>query len=302
MAPWRQTAGLWAGAFALLLAMHAPYLTLPYYWDELGQFVPQALDLYHEGRWIPVHTLPNVHPPGLEALLTAVWTIAGGPSIPVSRVLMLAIAAFGVLGSFLLAIRLSRKSPGAPAFVALALLLVSPLFYAQSMMVQLDMPAMVFTVWALLCFLDGRMRASALMSLVAVLMKETAVVLPVVLGAWLVIRERKPREAALFLIPCVALALWIAVLWRATGHPFGDPAFSQYNTWYSLHPVRLGVALLRRIFYLFFAEFRWIGTLAQLVVVPFLECHAQPPSVFRIVGVEALRKRLRQHRQTQERA
>ena len=45
-----------------------------------------------------------------------------------------------------------------------------------------------------------------------------------------------------------------------------------------------------------------IGTMAQLVVVPLIERHAQPPSMVRIVGIESLRKRLRQHRQTQERA
>jgi hypothetical protein len=45
-----------------------------------------------------------------------------------------------------------------------------------------------------------------------------------------------------------------------------------------------------------------IGPFPQLVVIPFIECHAQPTSVIRIMGIEALRKRLRQHWQTQERA
>ena len=255
---------LWALAFVVLVALHGPYLTLPYYWDELGQYVPQTLDLYNEGRWIPVHTLPNVHPPGLEALLALVWIAVRGPSIPAARILMLAIAAFGVVGSFLLAIRLSRRAAGLPAFVALLLLLASPLFYTQSMMVQLDMPAMAFSVWALLYFLDGRLRASVVLATLAVLMKETAGVLPLVLGAWLVMQERNARRAAFYLIPCVVLAAWIVTVWRATGHPLGAPEFSQYNTWYSLHPVRLVVALMRRIFYLGVAEFRWIGTLGLI--------------------------------------
>jgi hypothetical protein len=45
-----------------------------------------------------------------------------------------------------------------------------------------------------------------------------------------------------------------------------------------------------------------IGPLAQLVVIPFIERHAQPTSVIRIMGIKALRKRLRQHWQTQKRA
>lgn len=255
---------LWGGAFAVLVLLHLPYLKLPYYWDELGQFIPQTLDLYNEGRWIPIHTLPNVHPPGLEAMLAFVWIVARGPSILTARLLMLAIAAFGIAGSLLLAIRLSRRSADAPAFAALLLLLASPLFYTQAMLVQLDMPAMAFTVWALLFFLDGRLRASVLMATLAVLMKETAVVLPVVLALWLIAEERAYRKASHFLIPCAVLAAWIAILWGATGHPFGDPEFGRYNTWYSLHPVRLNAALLRRIYYLFFAEFRWIGTVALI--------------------------------------
>jgi hypothetical protein len=157
---------------------------------------------------------------------------------------------------------LSRRAPGAPGFAALLLLLASPLFYTQSMMVQLDMPAMAFSVWALVYFLDGRVRESVAMATLAVLMKETAVVLPVVLGGWLLISERNVRRAALYLFPCAALTLWIALLWRTTGHLLGDAQFGQYNTLYSLHPVRLTIALFRRMFYLFFAEFRWIGTLA----------------------------------------
>ena len=258
--PTSSVAMLWILAWVVLAAMHGPYLTLPYFWDELGQFVPQTLDLYNEGRWIPVHTLPNVHPPGVEALLALVWIAIRGPSIVPARLLMLAIAAFGVVGSFLLAIRLSRRAAGLPGFAAFLLLLASPLFYTQSMMVQLDMPAMVFSVWALLYFLDGRLRVSVTMATLAVLMKETAVVLPVVLGAWLIVKDRNWRRAAWYLLPCAALATWILIVWRATGHPLGDPGFSQYNAWYSLHPVRLIFALMRRIYYLFVAEFRWIGT------------------------------------------
>src|SRR4051794_838411 len=57
---------------ALLMLTHLPLLSLPLYWDELGQFVPAALDVLH-GHWIPQSTLPNVHPPGLMAWLGGTW-------------------------------------------------------------------------------------------------------------------------------------------------------------------------------------------------------------------------------------
>jgi len=166
---------------ALLLAIHLPYLTLPFFWDELGQFVPAALDLYRGGAWIPHSTAPNVHPPGLTALLALVWSFAGF-SIPATRLTMLLLASAGALFSFLLAIRLARGTAGAPAFASVLFLIATPLFFTQSMMAQLDLPAMVFTALALLLFLEGRLAASAAACTAAVLMKETAISTPLVFG------------------------------------------------------------------------------------------------------------------------
>ena len=250
-------------AFAVLAVVHLPYLHLPYFWDELGQFIPASLDLFQTGDWIPVTTTPNIHPPGIMAYLALVWTVSGGEhTILATRLAMLALAAFGVLGSFLLAIRLGRGTPGYPAFPAIVMLLVSPLFYAQSMLAQLDMPAMVFSVWALLLFLEGRYAWAAIACAVLVLTKETGAILPAMFAGWLAIRERQWRPASYFVLSLVPLAIWILLLWRMTGNALGDPQFAQYNAVYSLHPVRLLAAVPRRLFYLFFAEFRWIGTIA----------------------------------------
>ncbi len=42
-----------------------------------GQFVPASLDLFRAGAWIPVSTVPNVHPPGVMAYLALFWKIFG---------------------------------------------------------------------------------------------------------------------------------------------------------------------------------------------------------------------------------
>src|SRR5262249_23091724 len=65
-------------SFALFIFLtHAVYFDLPYFWDELGQFVPAALDIYHDGAWVPHSTVPNAHPPGVMAYLAGIWKIAG---------------------------------------------------------------------------------------------------------------------------------------------------------------------------------------------------------------------------------
>lgn len=248
---------------AVLLAMHWPLLTLPFHWDELGQFVPAALDLYRDGAWVPHSTLPNVHPPGVMLLLALVWKIFGF-SILSSRLTMLAVAAVGVYLSFLLAIRLSRASPDAPAIAAVAFLIAAPLFYTQSMMVLLDMPAMTLTVLALLLFFDERYAACALAASALVLVKETAISTPMVFAAWLWLREKRRREALYFLAPAVALVLWLVELHHATGHWLGNDEFARFNVNQSLGFSHIVYAIGRRVYVLFLSDGHFLGTAALI--------------------------------------
>jgi len=252
-------------AFALVVFLtHAAYFSLPYFWDELGQFVPAALDIYHDGAWVPRSTVPNAHPPGVMAYLAAVWKILGY-SIAATRSAMLLLASLTVLVTFLLAIELCRGLAGAPAFVPVLLLLADPLFYMQGMMAQLDMPAMLFTVLTLLLFLKDRYIAAALAATALVLCKETGALLPLILGGALLLDRPRAKYAAYYAAPFVALAIWFFVLWRSTGQLFGDAGFTHYNLGYALHPVRATLCLLRRGYYLFIDDFRWIGTLAIML-------------------------------------
>ena len=250
---------------APLFAVHLTLLPLPFFWDEHGQFIPTALDLLRTGAWVAHSTIPNVHPPGVEAYLAAVYKLCGY-SIPVTRAAMLLLACFGLLFTFLLSIELSRGTKGAPAFLPPLFLLISPLFYTQSMMAQLDMPAMVFTLLALLLFLKKNYAAAALASVALVLVKETGIVTPFIFFSVLALRKEW-RPASYFVAPAMALFIWLAVLHHATGYWLGNPDFAHYNVGYSLQPVRMALSFARRLYYLFFAEFRFIGTAMLLLSV-----------------------------------
>lgn len=245
----------------LTAALHLYYLKLPFHWDELGQFVPAALDLYRDGSWVAHSTLPNVHPPAVMAYLALVWRVFGY-SIQAARAAMLAIAAVGLWLSFLLAVRLGRGAAGAPAFAAALFLAATPLFYTQSMMVLLDMPAMTLTVLALLLFLDQRWAWCAAACTLLALTKETAVTTPAVFGLWLWLRSGKRREALYFVAPLVALAGWLAVLHHATGHWLGNAEFAQYNIGYALHPLQILYSMGERLLFLFIKDGRFIGVIA----------------------------------------
>ena len=252
---------------SFLILSHAPLLRLPFFWDEVGQFIPASLDLFRTGGWIPFSTVPNVHPPGLMAYLAACWSIFGF-SIAVTRVAMLLMAAAGALATFLLGIELSRGATGAPAFAALAMFCLSPLFFAQSMLAQLDMPAMCFSTTALLLFLQSRWRASAIVCAVLVLIKETGIVVPALFGFWLLLGRGRSwaerRNAFWFVLPLAVLLFWLAFLRYSTGHWFGNPEFTAYNLREPLQPGRFLVALARRAYYLFLSSGHFIGTIALI--------------------------------------
>jgi hypothetical protein len=245
-----------------MFAAHLWLVRLPYFWDEAGQFIPAALDLLRHGDWIPKSVAPVVHPPGVTAYLALFWSVAGfAPAT--TRCAMLVLGSFAMLAALLLAIELYRGVLGTPALLAAALLFVSPLFFAQSLLAQLDAPATLFTTVALLLFLQDRVRWSAAACVLLVLVKETGIVVPLVFFLWLA-RERRWRDAVWMLAPAAALAAWIAVLARGTGSWTGNPEFLRYNLYYPLHPARIALTFLRRIYFLFFAEFRWIGTAATI--------------------------------------
>lgn len=250
-------------ALVAVIALHMPLLSVPFFWDELGQYVPAARDIAWGGSWIPHSAQPNIHPPLVMAYLAGVWRLFGF-SIAAARLAMLLWAAAGLMATFLLAIRLCRTLPGAPAFWPPVLLLIAPLFVTQSMMAQLDMPAMVLTTIVLLLFLEGRAASCLAVCMALVMVKETAAVVPVLFAIWLY-REGEKRRALCFLLPLLPLAGWLLLLHGKTGYALGSQEFAEYNLFYTLHPVRLTMAVIRRVYTLFLADFHWAGTLSLVL-------------------------------------
>ena len=246
------------GLFAFVLfCTHFKLLSLPFFWDEAGQFIPQAHDLFSRGELIPTSTMPNSHPPGLPLLLAGVWTLFGY-SISLTRSLMLLLAAGFLTASFLLAVELLRGAKGAPAFLAAALLLANPLVFTQSMMAQLDLPSALFSTVLLLAYVMRLEKLAVVAAALSVLFKETSIGIPLTLAffAW---REGRWQFALqLVIAPVIVVGNWVAFVAIQTGQLFGDGVYRRYNLFYPLHPVRLGFALLRRVSYLAIENFHLI--------------------------------------------
>ena len=271
-------------AFVALVVTHVPLLTLPYYWDEAGYYIPAARDLLLTGDPIPHSTVTNPHPPLVIAWLAGTWKVFGYSPL-VAHLAMLVFAALAVAGVFHLARRVAHREV---AFAAAALTFLYPVFFAQATLAQLDVAAMAFTLWGLLFYLEDRKTACVVAFSLAALTKETAILAPLALLAWEVVcylraqvtikdspegALRSPlfwanvgkfppstqlcpvlrdgSNSSLFLlVPLAPLFGWMMYQYGRTGHLLGNAEFARYNLGATLSPTRFLLALVQRLWQL----------------------------------------------------
>jgi len=277
---WAQQFLLFALFFAGLMLLHAPLLRLPYFWDEAGYYVPAARDLFLTGTLIPQSTPSNAHPPLVMAWLALAWRVAGYSPL-VTRTAMLALSAFSLLGLF----RLSRIAANLPvAWATTALVAIYPVFFTQSSMAQVDLPAAGFTFWALAAYIaayiEDRPWKQVLWFSLAALAKETAILAPLAFFGWELLGDfirprwreilppagRRTRSFYL-LLPVVPLAVWYAYHYYKTGFLLGNPEFFRYNVAATLNPLRIPLALGMRLWQLFGYFGLYLLTLAGLLAI-----------------------------------
>jgi hypothetical protein len=271
---------LFALFFAALMLLHAPLLRLPYFWDEAGYYVPAARDLFLTGALIPQSTPSNAHPPLVMAWLALAWRIFGYSPL-ITRTAMLVLSAFSLLGLF----RLSRIAANVSVACATTVLVaLYPVYFVQSSLAQVDLPAAGFTFWALAAYLEERPWAQVIWFSLAALAKETAILAPLALMGWELLshllrphcnqrwKEILPpasRRAGWFylLLPAVPLAAWYAYHYSKTGFLLGNPEFFRYNVAATLNPLRVPLALGMRLWQLFGYFGLYLLTLAALLAM-----------------------------------
>jgi hypothetical protein len=262
------------GAFASLSVLHYPLLRLPYFWDEAGYYIPAALDFCRSWLLIPQGTLPTGHTPLVMVYLALAWRVFGFSPV-VTRAAMILVAAATIVALYALARRVAMREAAIWSVVLLAL---SPMFFAVSSLVYLDLPAALFTTLAVLALLERRMLMFAVAASLAVLTKETAVVLlPVAwVYGWQKVRAQRavpPHAAAgaalarqapalrvwlALVAPLVALGGWTLYYHHVTGYWTGNAEYLQYNLYSTLVPGRIFWSLLRRLYEVFLGGFNWL--------------------------------------------
>ena len=262
--------------FTALFALHAPLLRLPYFWDEAGYYVPAAHDIYLHGSLIPQDTVSNAHPPLVMAWLALWWKVSAFTPA-VTRTAMLLVAAFALLGLFRLALIVQNTAVAIGTVLCTALYSV---FFMQSSLGHVDVAAAGFTLWALSYYVEDRRWMCALMFSLAALSKETAIIAPVALAAWVVVAnylnlraglgvESKTagKKILLLLFPVLPLALWYCYHYAKMGYVFGNPEYVRYNVSATLSPLRFVLALAQRTWQLLGHMNLFVLTLATAVAM-----------------------------------
>ena len=281
---------VFAVIFVAIFLLHVPLLQLPYFWDEAGYYVPATRDLLLSGSLIPHTTVSNAHPPLVLAWIALWWKGAGYAPL-VTRSAMLMVAAFSLLGLFRLAERAANTQVAIASTLCTA---VYPVFFAQSSLAQVDLAAAGLTFWGLWAYLEDRPATVATWFALAALAKETAILAPVALAGWEVLRFATPARPALrrlwkdaeganggdreretrswqrilpLLVPLLPLMLWYAYHYARTGYVFGNPEFFRYNVAATLSPLRFLLALGLRLWQAFGYLHLWLLTLGMLLAM-----------------------------------
>ena len=236
--------------FSSLVLLHVPLLRLPYIWDEAGYYIPAARDIFLDGSVIPHSTVSNAHPPLVTAWVALWWKVFGA-TIPVTRLAMLAVSSFALLGIFLLAEKVANRAVAIASTLCVACYSV---FFMQSSLLHVDMAAAAFTFWGLRSYLSDRRISAVIWFAAAGLAKETAVLAPLALAAWellcphvsrgrdLCFARPNWRKSFVLLASLLPLVLWFAYHYSRTGYIFGNPEFFRYNVAATIQPVRMLLA------------------------------------------------------------
>ena len=248
---------LFPAIFLAVAAAHYPLLRLPYYWDEAGYYIPAAWDFFRTGAVIPFTTLSNAHPP-LPSIYLALWWKLFGFSPLVTRTAMCFVAAIALTAVWEIAWITTRRESVALATVFLTA--IYPIVFVQSSLAHADLFAAAATLWAIAFLLRSSRSGAWLAALcftLAVLSKETAIVTPIALAIWLLMKPQAPDSGskrltlpAILTLSIIPLALWYLYHWHRTGFVFGNPEYLRYNAGATVDPLRILLALAHRFLHI----------------------------------------------------
>jgi len=205
-------------------------LALPYFWDELGVYGRAAVYLHdHVLGLLPANLPPDLsrgHPLLLPCAFGALFRVFGATPL-VAHVCMLLVSMALIVSVFWIARAHWNSAVG---LAAAGLLVAQPLFLAQSTLLLPEVPLALLALWSMHTFWRARYLQAGTFLSMAIFVKETALVLVVVLAVTLAaqgLRARPRAQAAAgFLalgVPCLLYGIFLLIQKHQNGwylYPF----------------------------------------------------------------------------------
>lgn len=207
-------------AFIVLLVIFVivkiPYLSLPYYWDEAWVYGP-AIHIMESGK---ISLLPDALPvyysrghPLLFHFLGAIWLRIFGTSLLASHIYALTISVFLIATVYLFCSKVLAKPTG---IVATLLLVLQPIFLAQSVLILPEVMLSLFSLLSVFFFIRKKWLWYTVFTTCALFTKETGIVAVAATGLWLLIEtiflKRKEFILKKFLLQCTILLIPIFLI------------------------------------------------------------------------------------------
>lgn len=192
---------------------------LPYFWDELGVYSRAALYMYdHKVSLLPIDLpveLSRGHPM-LFAFIYGIWFKLFGTEVLLVHLFSLSISILLVGFTYLFGKKYFSEKTG---LIAALLLLIQPVFIAQSTLVLPEIILALFCLISIYYYLDQRYVISGIFGGLAILTKETAIVMPLAFFLTELLRnyfasisfKDTLKNAAIIFIPYYVFLIFIVI-------------------------------------------------------------------------------------------
>ncbi len=226
-------------ALVVFIICKLPALTMPYFWDELGVYAQGALYMHDHGPGLLPAALPPELSRGHPLLFYFVHAVAFsifGDSVLTAHITALFLSVCLLVSLYYFGVHYFDAKTG---LIAVLLLMVQPLFFAQSVLVLPEIFLTLLMLWSLHWWTQKNYLLYGLFASAAIMTKETAIIIPVVLlvtefvmYAWkgrTGERFRLRRRHASMVIPFLVYAVFLMIQ-------------KQQNGWYlfPLHDENIG--------------------------------------------------------------
>lgn len=169
---------------------------LPYFWDELGVYSRSSMYLAEHGLGLLPSNLPPELSRGHPLLFSFIYGIAYkifGMQVETGHTLSLIVSCTLLTTLFYI---ISKESNKLIALLSVLLLIVQPVFYAQSVLVLPEILVALFMLWALYSYYRGNYYLFAFFASAALMVKESAIILPVVAAIYTIALYITDKENA----------------------------------------------------------------------------------------------------------